>query len=212
MGGCALKIGDSVRKAIADWELGDTEAAMLHACNAVDGTARKLHSTEENKSRFTRLLRDNYSILGPIALPGVDLTETRFPVNVKRPTAPGGRPDLADLVYAIHRCTHGHGDELPSGFELIPDARSGRITRTLTVNNAVRLSDRIIFGLVAVAVLSPVNVGQRAADDSFLTYPTYNGYVKLPINQWWGRLADFRDVLGESQMHLVKMDYGDRMP
>ena len=34
-----MKVGDSVRKAIDDLELDDFEPAMLHASNAVDGTA-----------------------------------------------------------------------------------------------------------------------------------------------------------------------------
>jgi hypothetical protein len=37
-----MNVGESVRKAIDDWEHGELEAAMLHACNAVDGTAKKL--------------------------------------------------------------------------------------------------------------------------------------------------------------------------
>jgi hypothetical protein len=206
-----LNVGNSVRKAIDDWEAGELEAATLHACNAIDGTAKKMHPALGSKARFTKLLRDHYSILGPMSLPGIDLTETRFPVCVKRPTAPGGQPDMADVLYGIHRCTHGHGDELPGGFELIPDARSGRITRTIAMKGAVRFSDRLIFGLVAIAVLSPVNVGQKAAEGSFLTYSTHSGYVKLSINEWWGRIADFLTIVGASPMPLVKMDFGDWM-
>jgi hypothetical protein len=32
-----------VRKTIDDWEAGETESAMLHACNAIDGTAAKVY-------------------------------------------------------------------------------------------------------------------------------------------------------------------------
>jgi hypothetical protein len=73
---------------------------MLHACNAVDGTAGKLYPTSKNKERFTRTLRENYGILGLMGAPGIDLIETRFPVTVKGPTAPDGKPDLADVLYA----------------------------------------------------------------------------------------------------------------
>jgi hypothetical protein len=38
-----MNVGDSVRKAIDDWEQGELESSMLHACNAVDGTAKKLY-------------------------------------------------------------------------------------------------------------------------------------------------------------------------
>lgn len=113
-----MDVGNSVRKAIDDWSMGDLEPAMLHACNAIDGTAKKAYPNVGNNERFTRLLRDNYSILGPMGAPGIDLVEIRFPVTLKNPKAPGGKPDIADVIYGVHRCTHGHGDEIPDGFEL----------------------------------------------------------------------------------------------
>ena len=118
-----MNVGDSVRKSIDDWESGEHDSAMLHACNAIDGTARKVYHALGSNARFTRLLRDNYAILGPMGMPGIDLVETRFPAAVERPKAPGGRPDLADVIYGIHRCSHGHGEELPGAFELIHDVR-----------------------------------------------------------------------------------------
>lgn len=78
-----MNVGDSIRKAIDDWEQGELEAAMLHACNAVDGTARKRYPTEGSNARFTRLLRENYAIFGPMGVPGIDLAATRWPVKVE---------------------------------------------------------------------------------------------------------------------------------
>ena len=75
-----------------------------------------------SNERFTRILRENYAILGPMGAPGIDLIKTRFPVTVQRPKASGGQPDLADVIYGIHCCSQGHGDELPDGFGLIPGA------------------------------------------------------------------------------------------
>lgn len=59
-----MNIGDSVRKAINDWEDGEVDAAMLHACNAVDGTAKKVYPRLGSAARFTLYLRENYPILG----------------------------------------------------------------------------------------------------------------------------------------------------
>lgn len=181
---------------------------MLHACNAIDGTAKKVYSSiSGSNARFTQLLRDNYSILGPMGMPGIDLAETRFPVKVERPKASGGKPDLADVIYGIHRCSHGHGDELPGGFELIHDAANqSRLTRIEVVNGAIRLSDRIIFGLITVAVLSPANKGQMVPDGYYLTF---GNAPKLIINEWWGRAADFAAVAATERMPLVKLDFGD---
>ncbi len=208
-----MNVGNSVRKAIDDWEQGELESAMLHACNAVDGTATKLHPADGSNARFTRLLRDNYATFGPMGAPGINLRETRFPVKVKRPKAQGGQPDIADVIYGIHRCTHGHGDELPDGFELLPDAagrpsRTGMLrTRMLIEKGKVRLSDRVIFGLLAVAVLSPANEGQTVPDGYHLTF----GEEELFISEWWGRATDFASLASQQSLPLVKLDFGDWM-
>lgn len=204
-----VNVGNSVRKAIDDWESGELEAAMLHACNAIDGTAKKVYPTLGSNARFTKLLRDNFFILGPMGMPGVNLVETRFPIKVQRPKAPGGKPDIADVIYGIHRCSHGHGEELPGGFELIPDARGpARLTRILVEKGAIRLSDRIIFGLIAVAVLSPVNKGQTISDEYYLTF---GATEKLVINEWWGRAAEFPAIAASDPTPLVKLDFAEWM-
>lgn len=204
-----MNVGDSVHFSIDAWERGELEHAMLHACNAVDGTAKKVHPKLKNQARFTRLLRDNYSILGPMGAPGIDLVETRFPVTVAGPSALDRELDLADVIYVIHRCSHGHGDELPGGFELIPDADGpSRHTRLAVVKGSVRLSDRVIFGLIAVAVLSPSNEGQSVPDGYHLMF---GDAQKLVINDWWGRASDFSAVAAQDPVPLVKLDFGDWM-
>lgn len=203
-----MKIGDSIRKSIDDWELGEVEASMLHACNAVDGTAKRIYSAEGSNARFTRLLRENYDILGPMGLPGVDLNHTRFPVRVERPKAFGGQPDLADVIYGIHRCHHGHGEALPDGFQLLPDAAGRpRVTRVNASPGVVALSDRIVFGLLAVAVMSPVNIDQQVPAGYYLSF----GHVILPISEWWGRAADFPGVVAQEPMPQVTLNFGDWM-
>jgi hypothetical protein len=209
-----MNVGNSVRKAVDDWEHGETDAAMLHACNAVDGTAKKVYPRLGSNARFTQLLRDNYAILGPMGTPGINLVDTRFPVKVERPKAPGGKPDLADVIYGIHRCSHGHGEELPNGFELRPDARqpvrAGELQKTTVkvVSGAIQLSDRIIFGLTAVAVLSPANKGQHVPDGYCLTF---GAKEKLIINEWWGRAADFPAITAREPMPNVTLDFKEWM-
>ena len=91
-----MNVGNSVRKTIDDWEHGEPEAAMLHACNAIDGTAGKLYPRLGSCKRFKCVLRENYNTLGPMGAPGINLVEIRFPVAVRRPDASGGKPDIAD--------------------------------------------------------------------------------------------------------------------
>lgn len=204
-----MNVGNSVRKAIDDWEKGELDSAMLHACNAVDGTAKKLYPKLGSNARFTRVLRENYGILGPMGAPGIDLVQTRFPVIVQRPKAPGGKPDIADVIYGIHRCSHGHGDDLPDGFALIQDAAGPkRLTRMEIERGRVRLSDRVIFGLLAVAVLSPANKDQVVPETYHLTFGASR---ELLINEWWGRAKDFLAIAAEDPTPQVKLDFGDWM-
>ncbi len=200
-------VGVSVTAAIDEWTRGAPDLAMLHACNAVDGTGRKLYpAISSNKRRFSKVLRDGYQILGPMGLPGLDILNTRWPINIKGPTADGGLPDIADVIYGIHRCTHGHGDELPDGFELIPNAVGpARYTRIEVQPGKIRLSDRVIFALLGVAVFSPANNGQNVPDGYHLTF----GNTILPINNWWGRAADFIELTAREPMPNVKMDFAD---
>ena len=138
---------------------------MLHACNAVDGTAKKMYPSLGVGARFRKLLRENYNgILEPM-VPGINFEKTVFPISISSANGPGGPPDVADVLYVIHRCHHGHGAPLPVGWELIPDSTTepARTTMNFAGPNGqwvVRLSDRIIFGMAAVALLSPANVGQ----------------------------------------------------
>lgn len=203
-----MKISDSIRKSIDDWEANELEASMLHACNAVDGTDSKFYDTQGSNARFTRLLRDYYYILGPMGMPGIDLVNVRWPVNVPNPKANDGRPDIADLIYGIHRCRHGHGEALPDGFELIRDASSpDRITHVYVEAGKVRISDRMIFALLAVAVMCPANRDQSVPDGYFLAF----GHLKLPINEWWGRASDFPAVAAQDLVPQVTLDFADWM-
>jgi hypothetical protein len=58
----------------------------------------------------------------------------------------------------------------------------------------VRLSDRVIFGLLAVAVLSPANADQKVPNGYHLTF---GGNAVLPINEWWGRARDFPAIAAQ---------------
>lgn len=204
-----MNVGRSVTKTIDEIEGGDLESAMLHACNAIDGTAVKaMPSKSGSNKQFTEFLRNNYVILGAMGMPGINLYETRFPIKVERPKAVGGVPDLADVLYGIHRCTHGHGSEMPKGFELLPDFRQGSDYTTVQIQKGrIQLSDRILFGLLAVAVMAPQNVGQAAPAGYHLTLlgRTYE------INDWWGKRAEFEQVCQQANPIQIIMDFGDWM-
>ena len=183
---------------------------MLHACNAVDGTASKLYPGTGNNERFTRLLRENYAILGPMGAPGIDLLNTRFPVKVKSPKAPGGKPDLADVIYGIHRCCHAHGDELPAGFELIHDAAGPkRVTRILIERG--KISAERPNDIRPCRSCSPLADKQGPSHHRPRRLLPHFGNEQLTINEWWGRAKDFPAIAAKEPSPNVKLDFGDWM-
>ena len=74
----------------------------------------------------------------------------------------------------------------------------------------MRLSDRTIFGLLAVAVLSPVNVGQRVPDGYYFTFGR-NPVKRMEINEWWGHAADFPAIAALEPMPRVTLDFAQMM-
>jgi hypothetical protein len=203
-----MRIEKSIRKAFDEFDAGDAESAMLHVCNAVDGTAAKVYPNMGSNRRFSTFLRDNYHILGPMGCPGIDVVNQRFAVRVERPNAPGGKPDLADLIYGIHRCSHGHGQALPDGFELLDDVAgpAGNTRMVFDGPGAVQLSDRLIFGLLATVIMSPVNIDLRIPDGYFLSFGQRS--VIMLVNDWWGRSTDFCAIAESEPMPLVNVDWG----
>jgi hypothetical protein len=206
-----VNVGNSVRLAIDDYERGELEASMLHACNAVDGTAAKVYPKATVSRRFTTLLRNSIDILNAWCLPGIDVVRTRFPVRVRSATTSDGLTDLADVVYGIHRCTQGHGDELPEGFGLMPhrSIRDGTASaiEVRIVDGAIQLPDLTIMGLCMVAVAAPANRDQLIPSTYYITWRG----EQLALNAWWGREQELRSLIAQYEVPSVVMDFGDWM-
>jgi hypothetical protein len=213
-----MEVGKSISRAVHDRLAGELESAMLHACNAVDGTAKKVYPQLGVGARFRKLLRENYNgILEPM-VPGINFEKTVFPISVSGASGPGGLPDVADILYVIHRCHHGHGEPLPVGWELIPDSTTepARTTMNFAGPNGqwvVRLSDRIIYGMATVALLAPANVGQDLKD-VYLMYKSVSSDIIVQMdNGWWGRAADLTAITAMDRKRVsLTLDFSNVMP
>ena len=93
-----MNVGDSVKHSIDEWERRKWDAAMLHACNAVDGTGKKRYPSLGVAARFKRTIRDSIDIFRMVATPGLNIEQTRFPAAVKSNLS-NQRPDIADVIY-----------------------------------------------------------------------------------------------------------------
>lgn len=91
---------------------------LLHACCAIDATAKRLYPNSTRIGvRYVNCLRRYYWLLEPMMGAGINLIETRF-ANVPLPKTP--TPDFAEVIYHIFRCGHAHGDEIPAAFSVLP--------------------------------------------------------------------------------------------
>ncbi|MDQ1214014.1 hypothetical protein [Pantoea anthophila] len=201
-------IGYSVCKSIDDFLIGDLNGAMLHACMAVDGTSKKTHfEMYRHRTRFITTLRENYSILRPMSFPGLDIEQIKWPVKISAEQKPEEWPDTAEVIYGVHRCAHGHGDELPAGFELMPDVLHGDTNSTslIAAPGRVQISDRVIFGLLAIAVLAPVNHNLNTKDGYWLSL----NHKQFIINEWWGKRDEFLAIAAPHDTQRVNLDLGN---
>jgi hypothetical protein len=207
-----VRVGESVRLSIRDWCEGEVDAALLHALNAVDGTATKVLKKryQSSRRRFIEFVRANYEILGPMGMPWIDLERTTFPIRDPEHPERIISLDVAEVIYKIHRCTQGHGEELPDGFKLlpIPEGMPQRTRMSVAAPSEVRagvqLSERMIFGLLAICVASRANIGQQAGQGDYLTF---NGTHSLCINESWGRKDLFLEMFRAVDGPQVMLDF-----
>lgn len=102
---------------------------------------------------------------------------------------PTKRGQARDILYGIHRCTHGHSDDLPEGFELMPYAEPVAVTRMH--HGKIRLPASAVVGLLAVAVFAPENRGQVIPDHYYLNWRQHIFH----ISDWWGWQDHFREII-----------------
>ena len=175
---------------------------MFHACNAIAATGNKRYPQVGNAVRFKQTVRDGLDIFHVMAVPAIDIENSRFPIAVKS-DLPDGRPDIADVLYGIHRHGHGHPDELPKGFEL---TRHGSRDSTVHVwrDGKIQLPASATIGLVAIAVFAPENKGEPIPIDYRLSWFQH----VFQISGWWGWQDHFRDIISTAQFSKVPLDFG----
>lgn len=198
-----MDVGESVRRSLDHWERREWDAAMVHAGNAVDGTAKKRYPQLGVATRFRRTIRDSLDIFRVMAAPGIDFDQSRFPIAVKS-DLPDGRPDIADVLYGVHRCGHGHDDELPEGFELTPHGprpQGVHIWRT----GKIQLPASVVIGLLAVAVFSPDNKGEVIPDGYQLSWYQHVFHICM----WWGWQEHFREIISTAPIQQAALDFSE---
>jgi hypothetical protein len=197
-----MKLKQHVLYAIDDSQAGKFEAALMHACFAIDGTARKIFpNSKKVGERFVACLREYYWLVEPMIGAGINLVETRFS-NIE--TLKLKRPDFAEFVYEVFRCSAAHADEIPTVFWTIHSADPSSTQWTLG-HNELHMPSTVVWALLAVAVFAKVNLGECTEGTYFLKL----GDETFPICDWWGqedRVRSLADRLNQTRVKLDQLD------
>jgi hypothetical protein len=117
-----MKIADHIKASLDACDSRELDKAMLFACLAVDGTAKKMYpEIQKVGQRFRNFVVDHLDII-ELMFGGLNLQETVFPFK-------GNKGNIGikfeDIVYEKFRCSLAHGDELPDGYDIDVKVASG---------------------------------------------------------------------------------------
>jgi hypothetical protein len=198
-----MSVGDSVRQSLDHWGRRSWDGALQHACTAADATAKKRYPQIGVATRFKRTIRDSLDIFHVMTAPGIDFEKSRFPIAVKS-DLPDGRPDIADVLYGIHRSGHDHSDELPHGYELTPHGSKSSSVH-IWRNGKIQLPASAALGVLAVVVFAPENKGEPIPINYQLSWYQHT----FQINAWWGWDEHFREIVSVAQFSKLPLDFAE---
>jgi len=209
-----MKLENNVLFAIDDYEMKKLDSSLMHACFAIEATARNLYSMRNvTNKEYKRCIRDYIWIIEAMIGGGLNLEETPWK-NLrenfrcyKENGRPIENPDLADVIYYIFRCNNAHGKEVPINYQILPceDGRSGWII----ADGVLQMPERIIWALLAISVFSKANNNIKTSGNHYLTWGSESlglGTKKFIIKDWWGREDDFKDFISKQNIIRVKLE------
>lgn len=194
-----MKLSEQVLCAIDDAEVGKFDSALLHACIVIDTTSKRLYPEQGKVGvRYVNCLRKYYWLLEPMIGAGLNLVDTRFSnIQLTKITS----PDFAQIIYEVFRCSHAHGDEVPLSFS-VTISKGAFYSSWQLGKGELHMPDRVVWALLAVAVLAKVNRGERSTGSYYLSL----GTEQFQVCDWWGREDDFRPVADRYNTTRVKLD------
>lgn len=197
-----MKIADHIRLSLDASDRKDLDQAMLHACLAVDGTAKKSYpSLSTVGGRYRKFINDNLDII-ELMFGGLNLEETIFPFKDAK-----GKIGMtfSDIVYEKFRCSLAHGDELPDGFGVSVQIAELHQQFSIDIaNRSMTLPQSAIYGLGLICFLAPVNSDQKIGSNLYHYRDSVNTYV---VDRWWGKRECAREIMDFEAAIRVKIDF-----
>jgi len=202
-----VKIADHIKHSLDALDKQDMDQAMLYACLAIDGTAKKTYPhTSQVGARFRKFINDNLDIV-ELMFGGINLVETLFPFKDAK-----GKIGVtfSDIVYEKFRCSLAHGDELPDGFDVTVQIADGHQIFSVDIKNqSMTLPQSAITGLGLICVLAPVNAQQKIGNNAYRYWDRVNTYV---VDDWWGKVDAARAIMDFKTAIRIKMDFKNVWP
>ena len=200
-----MKISDHIKQSIDALDRRELDQAMLSACIAVDGTAKKCFpEIDQVGARFRAFIKQNLDIV-EVMFGGINLEDTIFPFTSKN-----GKFGIkfCDIVYEIFRCHFVHGDELPDGYGISFKTEDGNQHFQIQ-NQSMTLPESCIAALGIICVLNPVNDKQKIGSYTYHYRDPVNVYV---IDRWWGNLECARKIIDFENCARVMLDFSSVYP
>jgi len=202
-----MKISDHIKHSLDAGDGGELEKAMLFACLAVDGTAKKMYpNLNQVGKRFRTFIIDHLDII-ELMFGGLNLRETIFPVKDNKGMT---GVKFEDVIYEKFRCSLAHGDELPNGYGINVKVQKGVQRGSINMHgDFLTLPESSVYALGLPCVLAPVNSDQKIGDNRYHYHDPINRYV---VDRWWGLLECARKIMDFENQVRVKLDYSKVMP
>ena len=199
-----MKISDHIKASLDACDAKELDKAMLFACLAVDGTAKKLYPTVTNVGERYRKFIIEYLDIIELMFGGVDLEETIFPFKDAK-----GQIGIKfeDIVYEKFRCNLAHGNELPDGYEITVKVADGIQQFQIDIaNQAMTFPESVIYALGLACILSPVNADQKIGNNQYHYKDPINLYA---VDRWWGKALCAREIMDFENQVRVKIDFSN---
>ena len=201
-----MKIADHIKASLDACDSKELDKAMLFACLAVDGTAKKMYPNLRVGERFRKFIVDHLDIV-ELIYGGINLQETVFPFKDAK-----GKIGVKfeDIVYEKFRCSLAHGDELPDGYDITVKVAEGIQQFMIDIEGqSMTLPESAIYSLGLPCVLAPPNADQKIGSNAYHYRDPLNHYV---VDRWWGKIECARKIMDFENQVKVKMDFWNVWP
>ena len=202
-----MKTSDHIKNSLDACDSRELDKAMLFACLAIDGTAKRMYpDIERVGERYRKFITDHIDII-ELMFGGINLKETVFPFKNNKSKV---GIKFEDIVYEKFRCSLAHGDELPDGFEITIKLAEGIQQFKIDIEHqTMTLPESVIYALGLACVLAPVNAEQKIGNNLYHYRDPINMYV---VDRWWGKIECARQIMDFENQGRVKMDFSQVWP